>query len=337
MNIHIFYFVFNFFLIVKYLYIMENNKFKFFILGCWNNKSCDENKCLRSVIDKIKINKNKYKFGIIAGDNIYPQNKKYNENTLISGFECLKTINLPLYIVLGNHDTNRKNIMNLQLEYNSQNFKVGLNYTYLYGNCLFIFVNTNNLNISINYNQFKNFLVNSLNKKANLYVIVGHHPLISCKIKNKDKYIKQHNLLDILDLLTNKNGNKKIYYLCADTHNYQNIKITNLKNNNILNHIVIGTGGAKPDSICSKLTSYISNKVMINDMEISREYKIEIEEIKYPFGYCEVFVNNDKLNFDYIQTMVYDNNYDNCFDNKIGGYFQKYLELKNMYKNSKKN
>ena len=71
--------------------------------------------------------------------------------------------------------------------------------------------------------SFGNIL--NLFKKHSCYVFVGHEPLVSAKLKKGE-----NNLTDIEELLEvfNKPAylNKKIVYLCADTHLYQSGTIT---------------------------------------------------------------------------------------------------------------
>src|SRR5258708_23535683 len=63
----------------------KNNSFTFFLFGCWNIDGCiPNNSHLKKIVDNIrkKDNHKHYSFGIIAGDNIYPNkyNKKLNIN-----------------------------------------------------------------------------------------------------------------------------------------------------------------------------------------------------------------------------------------------------------------
>ena len=95
--------------------------------GCWNNGFCDINddkngmsKVFKSLIDYDRTSTNADRFYIIAGDNYYPEKQvdkietengiiknkiKYiNKDNLLSGFNCLKELKAPKWILMGNHD-----------------------------------------------------------------------------------------------------------------------------------------------------------------------------------------------------------------------------------------
>ena len=121
----------------------------FIHFGCWNKGKCDVSDTNKSGVSAVMrriqtyIADTKYEptFISVAGDNYYPnksknKDKKEKENTdvkskdktakkeknevkqkiiveseLVSGFECLKSLNVPVKVILGNHDleTNREN------------------------------------------------------------------------------------------------------------------------------------------------------------------------------------------------------------------------------------
>ena len=113
----------------------------------------------------------------------------------------------------------------------------------------------------ININQVGEFLIQAFReamKYANIF-IVGHDPIFSHKRK-EDKntgvinyYRDSRHMFDFLFDIANLTdiSQKKIYYLCADTHNFQDIDLRITHNGKIYNirEIVSGTGGAEPDSI----------------------------------------------------------------------------------------
>jgi hypothetical protein len=111
------------------------NHGKFFFFGCWNRRGSEnQNKCTDHIVTGIKSAKNHYDFGVILGDNIYPNEKQikteplsvsHNSNTatgtatdtikvkekkvffdskMEAGIASLESIGLPLHIILGNHD-----------------------------------------------------------------------------------------------------------------------------------------------------------------------------------------------------------------------------------------
>jgi len=88
-----------------------NNKFIHF--ACWNNLNDIDNTCLRPVMKELNavILENPVDFISIAGDNYYPYKYKQNgkkikyiyPSLLNNGFKLLPT-NIPIYMILGNHD-----------------------------------------------------------------------------------------------------------------------------------------------------------------------------------------------------------------------------------------
>lgn len=97
----------------------------FIHFGCWNNGKCNMDtgdngdnglsKVMKSIKEKIENDPKKFEFITVAGDNYYPEKNKKNkingtkektliEDNLISGFDCLKSISLHKYVILGNHE-----------------------------------------------------------------------------------------------------------------------------------------------------------------------------------------------------------------------------------------
>ena len=121
-------------------------------------------------------------------------------------------------------------------------------------------------------------------KSHSCYIFVGHEPLVSAKVKKGED-----NLTDIEELLQlfNKSAyrNKKIIYLCADTHLYQSGIITLSKGVEIQQEIV-GTGGAKLDN-CPENNDSFNREGFYN-------YKVAICKKNYGFGTLEI--NLDRNN-----------------------------------------
>ena len=108
---------------------MKTKKFAFF--GCWNEthypskenldapcfqiqENTTKNPCneFSFVLNNLKQNHNDIDFLVVAGDNYYPEKKtengiktkKFEPTDFNKGFEALKSINKPTYLLLGNHD-----------------------------------------------------------------------------------------------------------------------------------------------------------------------------------------------------------------------------------------
>jgi hypothetical protein len=112
--------------------------FSFFHFGCWNVDGCiPQSSNTKQIVEHIKSQIMKYKFGIIAGDNIYPTKQKtaksekskkdkegkkskegkedkiktFDQAILFEGIKCIKSIGIPIYTVLGNHDVEYADII----------------------------------------------------------------------------------------------------------------------------------------------------------------------------------------------------------------------------------
>lgn len=122
--------------------------------------------------------------------------------------------------------------------------------------------------------------------KKQLFVM-GHIPLFSDKKNelNKNKEMKDDILAALYDMLVKYNS----IYLCADTHNFNIMKITNTQNSKSLIQITCGTGGAKPDLIDEKIgLDYFSKFVNIGN------YNIYYNSIN-SYGYCKIIKQSDKI------------------------------------------
>lgn len=149
--------------------------------------------------------------------------------------------------------------------------------------CYKIIFNNQNIDIETIKKIQLDSIINILNNFENSETVIfsGHHPIISCKNKNGDKFTKLNELVNLFINLENNLIPKKIIYLCADTHMYQkgNVEISTLSGKilNIEQHIV-GTGGADLDSTC-----------IGNDIEIKKEQEMVITE--------DININYSKINY----------------------------------------
>lgn len=132
----------------------SSNSLNIFFFGCWNRDACinkNQNTELKYVVDKIK--ESSWDFGIIAGDNVYPKKDKqagtktYSVQKLKDGIDCILGINKPLYVALGNHDIYNCDILNHQLNFKHDLWKIakyyGIRYKLENFNVLFLFIDTN--------------------------------------------------------------------------------------------------------------------------------------------------------------------------------------------------
>ena len=112
------------------------------------------------------------------------------------------------------------------------------------------------------YEQILEILTSYTN--ASTIIFSGHHPIIWCKNKSgKNKFNYVEGLISLFSQFEEFLIEKKIIYLCADTHIYQKGDVLiKTENDNILlieQHIV-GTGGADLDNLCIDNYKLISSK-----------------------------------------------------------------------------
>jgi hypothetical protein len=104
--------------------------------------------------------------------------------------------------------------------------------------------------------KFINNVTTEINSNSNIQnvVIVGHHPVMGFKIKEKKgvEIIETLYSADLIEFIYNKifnqinNTNIKYYYLCADLHQYQSGNVS-INGKMQMKQYIVGTGGAKLD------------------------------------------------------------------------------------------
>lgn len=168
-------------------------------------------------------------------------------------------------------------------------------------------------------NEIKNGITSSSDKKN--IIIIGHHPLISKKFKKKEEtetdktYKKEEDggihtatpaFIDFFQSLQKSLEGKNIYYLCADTHLYQEGTVT-LKfggdSTMIIHQYIAGTGGTKLDKAPTDDVDTLC--LPITDKQI--DYKINKTIANY--GFLKVTEIDDKesnkvLSFEFINVDV---------------------------------
>ena len=300
----------------------------FFFFGCWNRDNCEENKDYRKgVFDTITPIAHQYHFGVIAGDNVYPHEKKYYKKTLDYGFQLLenvreKTISKQVYATIGNHDVDRKSILEYQVnKHHTGNIYMPHN-IYLkrvspYLRLLILDTNFFTRKHPIMYQPSPNqngeikvpknlerFFARKTKAGTLAYVkellheekdfrgwtvVVGHEPLISIKPKQKSRGIinKLTSLDNYEELLSILASHKKTVYMSADVHTFQAWNIP-WKGKNVP-MIVAGTGGGEPDI----------NLPMGGDYKTEEGHQMHLVASEHPYGYCEVKCTKETFMVDY--------------------------------------
>jgi hypothetical protein len=298
----------------------------FFFFGCWNRDNCEDDQTdyRGMVLELLKSPKVNYNFGIIAGDNVYPvstsDGKKYYRSTLETGFRALRnaTKDKHKHVILGNHnvekgvpglnqpgveDPQRQLIKQLNAGFQLHEASA----THVDSNkAQFVFLNTNHFtkeyvkpaNIEDPIVVLRSALTRCTNDKP--VYIVGHEPLIAAKVKKGEFFTNLDLINEVFDEIKEKfstNKDHKVFYLCADVHNFQALTIT--REGFTLPIIVCGTGGADPDleevSKCNKdkyLTGADDFKQKIVE---GKPYDITVHAIEAPYGFC--IINDNQITY----------------------------------------
>ena len=310
---------------------------KFFFFGCWN-KNID---MTQQIINKINSD-NTILFGIVNGDNFYPNKytdadnntiKEFNLDKIELGFNVLKNYNKNIYVSLGNHEVdNPIRCATLITEINnSRDTKINMptNYYSLSitnnrgDNMKIIIVDTNLFEKNFCYNEnIRNSTKIEMLKWINRIIIetpvnipliiVGHYPLFYLK-KKKDKpekFILNEDTFELYNIIIA--SNRKIYYLASDIHNYQEIQHKNI------HEFIAGTGGADLDDIENR---YRRSEYNIDDNIFS------IIETTKNYGYIKLELCNCKRNilnnFVKIESSVNDFKLDSgIIESKVGGSYK---------------
>jgi hypothetical protein len=128
------------------------------------------------------------------------------------------------------------------------------------------------------------------NSEVNNVIFIGHHPIYSIKNKSGSKNaFKLSRFIDFFKQISSLLIGKKIYYLCADTHMYQEGTIRILPDLEIKQYVV-GTGGAEQDKIYEPDNTIVEDGIQVYTK--SNEKK--------EFGFLTVDINDSGLNFEFI-------------------------------------
>lgn len=164
--------------------------------------------------------------------------------------------------------------------------------------------------------KFINNVTNEIKSNSSIHnvVIVGHHPLMGFKIKEKKgvEIVETLYSADLIEFIYNNifnqinNPNIKYYYLCADLHQYQSGNVS-VNGKMQIRQYIVGTGGAKLDKYDKNLimSSHNSNynkttNDIISTYQMSNE-DLENSTAENGFLICEK-VNDEILSFKFETT-----------------------------------
>ena len=130
-------------------------------------------------------------------------------------------------------------------------------------------------------------IINLINNEKGKIYIFGHIPILSLKEK-KGKHMVVNDYL--VDLFCRLKEGINVTYICADTHNYQDITIT-FENGTLVNQVILGTGGTfELDDITNNMTEL--NSITLPD-KIKYIYIKEATTGIHGFGLFDTGVDAD--------------------------------------------
>ena len=146
-------------------------------------------------------------------------------------------------------------------------------------------------------------LINKIDTLENIknVIVLGHHPIVSVKSKEKDdgkiktvfsdfdllKELYYNNIYSQLKIHTNIN----YYYLCADVHMYQRGSII-INDDLVINQYILGTGGAENDTLENNFKTLYEKDGLT----------YTLIENKVNFGFLDCVIKNDgQMAFKFIE------------------------------------
>ncbi len=302
--------------------------------GCWNDityrTKANANRPPRdNVLDHVKKELTKKHepadMFILAGDNIYAHKQKDASGNKISTFyrESLRVLNtnywekaLPnmgkkiFLFALGNHNIENKAVYNLVkpkitsfIPSSSVHGPVFPNFFwYDHRGSRFIVIDTNvfdqegNKPVTAECEWIRRAI--STRPAGYNIIVIGHHPIVSIDVKTDSPTLGMSHAKELFECFPRRQDDKKArsYYLCADTHNYQQADL--ITDTRIVKQIISGTGGAKPDIISSDLME----KCKGTTFEIPElQCNMRVIDMGNPFGYCMLKIDKNGLHCRYVR------------------------------------
>lgn len=293
--------------------------------GCWGL----EGQGMKSVFQKLSQNVSNNTTLCLLGDNVYPKDKQYHIEDVVKIFRNLKKIwqiCKKMIMAIGNHEYHCCEIFSLQKKI----LKHEYNYDYNSFKKTHISINSHEIPVLVidtnifdkpNCKKMREYIVDqqieeceqscsceylnkiekrvdklSLNLNGKEIIVMGHHPPFGLKYKNGSWFQQNDKLLNYLQnmafALKNKNV-KKIWYMCADIHNYQKYNLL-FKNCVPITVCISGTGGAKLDEL--------PNEEIIENLKKQTfdNFSVIWTEQKASHGYIEMHMKLNKLSTQFV-------------------------------------
>ena len=242
----------------------SHNLFPFIFVGCWNKTGARPGSAQAFVMDGLRTAAKEAPLLFLGGDNIYPdkwkdasgiKHKSYPVSRLNNMIPALPT-DIEIYTAIGNHNINTPAIYAKEKELHNRGvWKLPADYYHIDFNdgWRIIIINTNlyySRKTSEQLLEQEKWLRSHVTSK---YILIMHEPLISFKNKS---YQVLHNREELLQILYEMPPRM---ILCADTHNFQQDLVElspnqyneswDKRDSKQIPQLVVGTGGASPDSV----------------------------------------------------------------------------------------
>jgi hypothetical protein len=169
--------------------------------------------------------------------------------------------------------------------------------------------------VKLEQSKFINNITTEINSNSNIQnvVIVGHHPLMGFKIKEKKgvELVETLYSADLIEFIYNNifnqinNPNIKYYYLCADLHQYQSGNVS-INGKMSIRQYIVGTGGAKLDKYDKNIIASHNSTYSKTTNDLNSTYQMSPEDLENStsengFLICEK-VNDINLSFKFETT-----------------------------------
>lgn len=292
---------------------VSDDKIKFFFFGCWNQNRIATN----DIIGRINV-ESKCTFGVVCGDNVYPEKtddtKVARIEDIREGFDILKQFRGNVYIGLGNHEVDstikcqalfdEKTHANDNLIMLNNYYSIDIINTTT-GTLLskIIILDTNVLEENTCYgpatvdveNEMIQWLRSELSECGDVMpIIMGHYPLFYFK-QNKTSLLHEFKFNYTMEKIHKEliEYVKPVYYLCADIHNYQYTM-----SSNITQHVA-GTGGALQDKVIE-----VDLPFTLPPSMTETHYMFNIIKCTQKYGYVEIDIENNIVTGEFKESVV---------------------------------
>jgi hypothetical protein len=253
--------------------IADHSPFPFLFVGCWNKGSTSQDRVQQRMKNYIAAAAIYPKALILGGDNIYPDKvtttpghpprKVYARSKLLDGYRKMESLNVPLYVALGNHNVISSEILETEMKLP---WTIPSNYYCIRfapdPSIQIIVLDTNLYTTTKTANEARkqeDWLETILQETPQRRtIIVQHEPLLALKVKGANITTALPNALNLYRIFATY---PPTAVLSADIHNYQDLVLDNPP----IHQLIVGTGGADLDQI-PNLGAMYADGLQINEL-----------------------------------------------------------------------